>query len=240
MIRAIYFFLTLRLCCGCVDTLAPLINNRFLMIGQLRGKLIERRPNQLIVDAGGVGYLVQIPLSTFSALGPIDSEVKLLIHTHLREDQLSLYGFLTAREKQSFELLLSVTGVGPTLALKILSGMRLDELLPAIRHSDLAQLVRIPGVGKKTAERIVVELREKVAALEPGQAGKPSTRSPLESDVASALQNLGYDARVVESTLEHLRKSGSVQTDFNALLRAALQQLGGAATQKSAHAAHGE
>jgi len=219
-----------------VDTLASLFNNHFFMIGQLRGKLIERRPNHIIVDAGGVGYLVQIPLSTFSGLGALNSDVTLLIHSHIREDQFSLFGFLTAREKQCFEMLISVSGVGPSLALKILSGMKLDELLPAIRQGDLAQLVRIPGIGRKTAERIVVELREKVAALEPAEAGKPAAHSPLESDVTSALMNLGYDARAIERTLEQLRKSGAASNDFNALLRAALQQLGGAAMHKSARA----
>ena len=119
------------------------------MIGQLRGKLTERRPNQVMVDVAGVGYLVQIPLSTFSVLGGLNSDVTLLIHTHVREDQFTLYGFLTAREKQIFELLLTVSGVGPSLALKILSGMRISELLPAIRNSDLALLERIPGIGKK-------------------------------------------------------------------------------------------
>jgi len=210
------------------------------MIGQLRGKLTERRPNQVMVDVGGVGYLVQIPLSTFSVLGALNSDVTLMIYTHVREDQLCLYGFLTAREKQTFELLISVSGVGPSLALKILSGMRISELLPAIRSSDLALLERIPGIGRKTAERIVVELREKAAALEPAELGKPAARSPLESDVASALLNLGYEARAVERTLEQIRKNGASENDFNVLLRAALQQLGGAKMQRSAHAGDGE
>jgi len=206
------------------------------MIGRLRGKLVERHPNQVMLEAGGVGYSVQIPLSTFSAIGAIDSEITLLIHTHVREDQFSLYGFLTAREKQCFELLLSVSGVGPSLALKILSGMRLEELLPAIRNSDLVQLTRIPGIGRKTAERIALELREKVTALEPGTVSQPAMHSPVESDVASALLNLGYDARAVEKTLEQLRHGGTAPADFNLLLRGALQRLGSAAMQKSARA----
>ena len=210
------------------------------MIGQLRGKLTERRPNQVMLDVAGVGYLVQIPLSTFSVLAALGSDVTLLIHTHVREDQFTLYGFLTAREKQIFELLLTVSGVGPSLALKILSGMRISELLPAIRNSDLALLERIPGIGRKTAERIVVELRDKAAALEPPEAGKPAARSPLESDVASALLNLGYEARSVERTLEQIRKSGAAENDFDALLRAALQQLGGAKMQRGAHAGNSE
>src|SRR5271157_5936333 len=110
------------------------------MIGQLRGRLEDKRPNQVLVDAGGVGYLVQIPLSTFAALGELHTEVTLLVHTHVREDALALYGFLTSREKQFFELLISASGVGPSLALKILSGMSIEELVPAIRKSDLAQL----------------------------------------------------------------------------------------------------
>ena len=125
------------------------------MIGSLRGKLIEKRPNLVLLEVGGVGYQVVIPLSTYTSLGALHSEATLLIHTHVREDQLALFGFLTAREKQCFELLISASGVGPSLALKILSGMGLDELVPAIRKGDLAQLVRIPGVGRKTAERIV-------------------------------------------------------------------------------------
>jgi len=148
------------------------------MIGSLRGKLIEKRPNVVLIDVAGVGYEVIIPLSTFSSLGALHSESTLLIHTHVREDQLALYGFSTAREKQCFELLISASGVGPSLALKILSGMSLEELIPAVRKGDLAQLVRIPGVGRKTAERIVVELRDKLAVVDVPQAGKPATRSP--------------------------------------------------------------
>ena len=147
------------------------------MIGSLRGKLTEKRPNQILLDVGGVGYQVQIPLSTFAALGALHNEATLLIHTHVREDQFSLFGFFSSREKHCFELLISASGVGPSLALKILSGMGIEELVPAIRKGDLAQLVRIPGVGKKTAERIVVELRDRLAAVDIPEAGKPATRS---------------------------------------------------------------
>jgi holliday junction DNA helicase RuvA len=207
------------------------------MIGSLRGKLTEKRPNQILLDVGGVGYQVQIPLSTFTNLGALYEEATLLVHTHVREDQLALYGFLTAREKQCFELLISASGVGPSLALKILSGMGLEELIPAIRKGDLLQLVRIPGVGRKTAERIVVELRDKLALVGLSGAEKPTTGSQLESDVASALVNLGYDARSVEKAVEKSRGAGG---DFEGLLRAALQILGNSAMQKSARAGHEE
>src|ERR1700677_3209274 len=201
------------------------------MIGSLRGTLINKRPNQVLLEVGGVGYVVQIPLSTFTSLAVLHSESTLLIHTHVREDQFSLYGFLTAREKHCFELLISASGVGPSLALKILSGMSLDELIPAIRKGDLAQLVRIPGVGRKTAERMVVELRDKLAAVDVPDAGKPATRSQLESDVSSALVNLGYDERTVESAIE---KAGIKSTsDFEEVLRAALQILGGTSMKKA-------
>jgi Holliday junction DNA helicase RuvA len=204
------------------------------MIGSLRGNLIDKRPNQILLEVGGVGYQVQIPLSTFAGLGALHAETLLLIHTHVREDQFSLYGFLTAREKQCFELLLSASGVGPSLALKILSGMSLEQLVPAIRKGDLAQLVRIPGVGRKTAERIVVELRDKLAAVDVAEPGKPATRSQLEADAASALVNLGYDARSVEKAIEKARAPGG--SDFESLLRAALQTLGSSAMQKGARA----
>jgi Holliday junction DNA helicase RuvA len=206
------------------------------MIGSLRGKLIDKRPSTVLVDVGGVGYQVQIPLSTFAALGALGSETTLLIHTHVREDQFNLFGFFSAREKQCFELLISASGVGPSLALKILSGMGVEELVPAIRKGDLAQLVRIPGVGKKTAERIVVELRDKLAAVVP-ETGKPVTRTQLESDVLSALVNLGYDERSVERAIEQARAASG--TDFEKLLRDSLRILGNSAMQKSARASGG-
>ncbi len=208
------------------------------MIGSLRGKLVEKRPNQVLLDVGGVGYQVQIPLSTFAGLGMLHAEATLLIHTHVREDQLALYGFVTAREKHCFELLISASGVGPSLALKILSGMGLEELVPAIRTGDIAQLVRIPGVGRKTAERMVVELRDKLAAVDVPEEGKPATRSQLESDVASALVNLGYEARAVENATGKARSASG--GDFESLLRASLQILGNSAMQKGARAGRNE
>jgi len=180
------------------------------MIGLLRGQLVDKRPNQVLVDVNGVGYQVSIPLSSFYALGELRENVVLLIHTHLREDSITLYGFLTSREKHFFELLISASGVGPSLALKILSGMSVDELLPAIRAGDLVRLTRIPGVGRKTAERIVVELRDKLAAMEPPEPERVSAagRTQLESDVVSALLNLGYDRRVAEKALEDVVGNG--------------------------------
>jgi holliday junction DNA helicase RuvA len=203
------------------------------MIGQLRGALIDKRPNQVIIDVAGVGYQVQVPLSTFTGLGALHAEATLLIHTHLREDQIALYGFLTAREKQCFELLISASGVGPSLALKILSGISLDELVPAVRKGDILQLRRIPGVGQKTAERIVVELRDKLAVVEVAGPSKQPAHSQVESDVGSALVNLGYEPRSVEKTIEQLRGQN---LNFDALLRASLQKLGGAAIEKGARA----
>ncbi len=195
------------------------------MIGQLRGRLAEKRPNQVLVDVGGVGYLVQVPLSTYAALGELHTEVTLLIHTHVREDALALYGFVSAREKHFFEMLLSASGVGPTLALKILSGMSVEELVPAIRGSDLARLTRIPGVGRKTAERIVVELKDKLEAVAV-ETERPAASSPagIETDVISALVNLGYDGRAAENAVgEAKREAGT--GNFEKLLRGALQSL---------------
>jgi Holliday junction DNA helicase RuvA len=196
------------------------------MIGQLRGKLAEKRPTQVVLDVGGVGYAVNIPLSTFYALGELHSDTALLIYTHVREDALALYGFLTAREKQFFELLLSTTGVGPGLALKILSGMSVDELVPAIRRGDLARLVTIPGVGRKTAERIVVELRDKLARMEAAAAPLPAARAGVDGDVLSALENLGYDRRASEKALEEARRAAG-EAPFELLLKAVLQRLSG-------------
>jgi len=195
------------------------------MIGLLRGRLLEKRPNQVILDVGGVGYLVAIPLSTFAALGELHAEVTLLIHTHVREDALSLYGFLSQREKHFFELLLGASGVGPSLALKILSGMNVDELVPAIRTGDLAKLTKIPGVGRKTAERMVVELKDKLEAVTI-EAEKPAPASPagVEADVKSALINLGYDERSADAAVaEGKREAGT--SNFEKLLRCALGTL---------------
>jgi Holliday junction DNA helicase RuvA len=195
------------------------------MIGQLRGRLTDKRPNQVLVDVGGVGYIVQVPLSTFAALGELHTEVTLLIHTHVREDALSLYGFLSSREKHFFEMLLSASGVGPSLALKILSGMSVEELVPAIRGSDLGRLTKIPGVGRKTAERIVVELKDKLDAVTV-EVERPAASSPagVEADVVSALVNLGYEARLAESAVTDARRENGAG-NFEKLLRASLQSL---------------
>jgi Holliday junction DNA helicase RuvA len=203
------------------------------MIGQLRGRLADKRPNHLLVDVGGVGYLVAVPLSTYAALGDLHTEVTLLIHTHVREDALTLYGFLSSREKHFFELLLGASGVGPTLALKILSGMSVEELVPAIRTGDVARLTRIPGVGRKTAERMVVELKDKLEAVV--VAGeKPAVASPagVEADVASALVNLGYEQRAAESAVAEARRTAGT-ANFEALLRAGLQALNAPKTRKA-------
>jgi Holliday junction DNA helicase RuvA len=196
------------------------------MIGQLRGRLTDKRPNQILVDVGGVGYLVQVPLSTYAALGELHAEVTLLIHTHVREDAFSLYGFLSSREKHFFELLLSASGVGPSLALKILSGMSVEELVPAIRNSDLGRLTKIPGVGRKTAERMVVELKDKLDAVTVEAAERPAPSSPagIEADVVSALVNLGYDARAAEDAVSEAKREAGTR-NFEQLLRASLQVL---------------
>src|SRR5205085_3092389 len=163
------------------------------MIAHLRGTLIEKHPNQVIVEAAGVGYDVQIPISTYTSLPDIGAAVALRIYTHVREDMLSLYGFATAEEKVVFERLISVSGIGPKLANTVLSGLATSNLIGAIRSSDVQQLVRIPGVGKKTAERIVLELKDKLPGMEAEQkmaAGTGGSFSALERDVLSALQNL--------------------------------------------------
>jgi len=192
----------------------------------LRGRLADKRPNQVLVDVGGVGYLVAVPLSTYAALGELHTEVTLLIHTHVREDALGLYGFLSAREKHFFEMLLGASGVGPSLALKILSGMSVEELVPAIRAGDVARLTRIPGVGRKTAERMVVELKDKLEEAVVLAGDKPAVVSPAgaEADVASALVNLGYEQRAAENAVAEAKRAGGAG-NFEKLLRLALQAL---------------
>jgi Holliday junction DNA helicase RuvA len=192
------------------------------MIAHLRGKLISKHPNQAIVEAGGVGYDVVISVPTFSELPGLNSEVSFFIHTHVREDALSLFGFLRAQEKQLFEKLLSVSGIGPKLAITILSGMPADTMVAAIKGNNVALLTRIPGIGKKTAERMVLELRDKLDAF----SVSPETvaaASPVEEDVISALVNLGYQRPVAEKALARL---GNVSDEnFDGLFRKAIAAL---------------
>jgi Holliday junction DNA helicase RuvA len=193
------------------------------MIAHLRGVLLEKRPNQAIVEAGGVGYDVSIPVSTYSALPEPGAEVRLRIHTHLREDSLSLYGFASEDEKILFERLITVSGIGPRLAITVLSGLPVAELYAAIRAGAVERLVRIPGVGKKTAERIVLELREKLplpAATR--EAVAPGAVSAVEQDVLSALINLGCTAAAAEAAVRKARAAG-VREEFEPLFRRALE-----------------
>jgi len=194
------------------------------MIALLRGILIEKHPNQAIVEAGGVGYDVTVPVSTFTHLPDPGAEVRLRIHTHVREDTLSLYGFLTAEEKTLFEKLISVSGIGPTLAVKVLSGVAAPDLIRAIVRSEVERLVRIPGVGKKTAERMVLELRDKMPAVggeEPG-ARAEAALSAVEQDVLSALLNLGCARPAAEAAVRKA-KAGGAPADFEPLFRRALE-----------------
>ena len=188
------------------------------MIAHLRGKLIARHPNQAIVETGGVGYDITISVPTFSDLPQTGSEVALYIHTHVREDQLALYGFLRSEEKQLFEKLITVSGIGPKLAITILSGMPADDMVNAIRGNDVARLTKIPGIGKKTAERMTLELRDKLPAMGEQAAAAVAALSPVQDDVLSALVNLGYQRPAAEKVLSSMDRNGS----FDAVFRAAL------------------
>jgi Holliday junction DNA helicase RuvA len=193
------------------------------MIGRLSGTLVEKQPNQVIVDVGGVGYRVLIPLSTYTALGELNGKVTLLVHTHLREDQLQLYGFLTARERKLFEMLITVSGVGPALALKALSGMDADELSAAIRRGEAGKLVAISGIGKKTAERIVMELRDRFK--EPMPEAQPAVPGgDLIAQVTIALSGMGYEQRDIDPALARVIRK-SPDRNFEDLFRAALDEL---------------
>jgi Holliday junction DNA helicase RuvA len=176
------------------------------------------------VETHGVGYDVAISVPTFTELPPAGAEVALHIHTHVREDALSLYGFLRLAEKQLFEKLLTVSGIGPTLAIKILSGMPADEMVGAIRGGDLARLTRIPGIGKKTAERMVLELRDKLPAGAFDTSSTAALASPVEEDVISALVNLGYQRASADKALLAARSGKSPQS-FDVLFREALGSL---------------
>ncbi len=180
------------------------------MIAHLRGRLLEKHPNRVIVDVQGVGYDVHVPLSTFYQMAEPGGEIALRIHTHVREDALLLYGFGTLLELQIFERLIGVSGIGPKLALSVLSGIDPNELIAAIRQGDVARLTAIPGIGKKTAERIGLELKDKMAAFLPAEvAASPAAAASetLRSDVLSALINLGYHRPLAERALDAALKA---------------------------------
>ena len=194
------------------------------MIAHLCGKLLVKHPNQAIVETGGVGYDVTISVPTFSDLPGVGGDVALHIHTHVREDLIALYGFLRPAEKQLFEKLITVSGIGPKLAITILSGMAADEMIAAIRGNDVARLTRIPGIGKKTAERMVLELRDKLAPAGMGEVAAVPTLSATEEDVLSALMNLGYQRPAAEKAVAASVKSGKNGT-FEIMFREALGAL---------------
>jgi holliday junction DNA helicase RuvA len=194
------------------------------MIAHLRGKLLAKHPNQAIVETGGVGYDVTISVPTFSDLPAIGGEVTLHIHTHVREDLIALYGFLRPAEKRLFEKLITVSGIGPKLAITILSGMAADEMVNAIRGNDVARLTRIPGIGKKTAERMVLELRDKLAPEGVAESAVMPAMSPVEEDVLSALMNLGYQRAAAERALASVEKNGK-SSSFEIMFRQTLAVL---------------
>lgn len=194
------------------------------MIAHLRGKLLSKHPNQAIVETAGVGYDVTISVPTFSDLPPVGTDVALHIHTHVREDMIALYGFLLPAEKLLFEKLITVSGIGPKLAITILSGMAAQEMVGAIRGNDIARLTRIPGIGKKTAERMVLELRDKLPEAVPTAVTVTPTMNAMEEDVLSALVNLGYQRVAAEKALSVALKSAKGGS-FDGLFRDALSAL---------------
>jgi holliday junction DNA helicase RuvA len=194
------------------------------MIAHLRGKLLSKNPNHLVVETAGVGYEVNISVPTFSELPANGSEVALHIYTHVREDLIALYGFLRLAEKRLFEKLITVSGIGPKLAITILSGMAADELAGAIRGNDLARLTKIPGIGKKTAERMVLELRDKLPETVGSATVPVAPMNPLEEDVLSALVNLGYQRAAAEKALANVVKNGKGGS-FDSMFRQTLAAL---------------
>src|SRR5581483_9368556 len=194
------------------------------MIAHLRGRLLAKHPNQAIVETGGVGYDLTISVPTYSDLPALGAEVSLHIHTHVREDAIALYGFLRTAEKKIFEKLISVSGIGPKLAITILSSMAADEMATAIRSNDVAKLTRIPGIGRKTAERMVLELRDKLPKETPGEVEAVPTVGAVEEDVLSALMNLGYQRAAAERALATVSRNGKAAS-FDVLFRETLAVL---------------
>src|SRR5436190_5898689 len=204
------------------------------MIAYLTGTLLVKHATSVIVDVGGIGYEVTIPLSTFYELEEVGSNVQLRIYTHVREDALQLYGFKSTRERELFTRLISVSGIGPKLGITLLSGMSADEMIAAIRNNNLARLTLIPGVGRKTAERLVVELRDKIASLaavavenEGGVPAQPSEimiEDAVHSDALSALINLGYQRSSAEKAITAALNEGGEIT-VESILRRSLRRL---------------
>ncbi|HEY5839670.1 MAG TPA: Holliday junction branch migration protein RuvA [Pyrinomonadaceae bacterium] len=205
------------------------------MIAHLSGTLLSKQATSVIVDVAGVGYELAIPLSTFYDVGEIGEPVQLRVYTHVREDALQLYGFKTARERELFLQLISVNGVGPALAIKLLSGMNADEMIASIRTNNLVRLVAIPGVGRKTAERLVVDLRDKIAALsspaleeefaaKAAVEGAPTTTEAMRNDAMSALANLGYQRAAVEKAVKNALDEGG-ELSVEVILRRSLRSL---------------
>ena len=201
------------------------------MIALLRGRVLDKQPNRIILDVSGVGYDVQIPLSTFYEVGEEGTEVSLRIYTHVREDALQLYGFISDVERQVFERLIGISGIGPKLAIAVLSGMDSRELIVAVQRADVARLTGIPGIGKKTAERIVLELKDRLTQLAaPAVVGPaaPSTGDRLRIDLLSALQNLGYHRQQVERVITSVTSAAdasAADVTFEQSLRNALREL---------------
>jgi Holliday junction DNA helicase RuvA len=199
------------------------------VIARLRGKLLEKQPNRIVVDVGGVGYDVAVPLSTFYGLGDPGADVALRVHTHVREDALSLYGFATALELDLFERLIGISGIGPKVGLAVLSGIEPIELIGAVERGDLARLTAIPGVGKKTSERIVLELKDRLprvqvvmSAAAPEGAHEPSA---MRDDLLSALMNLGYHRPLAERAVDAALKTAGRDAGFERTLKQALREL---------------
>lgn len=194
------------------------------MIAYLRGRLFEKHPNRLIVDVDGVGYDVFVPLSTFYGLGEAGSPIALRVHTHVREDALTLYGFATRLEQDVFERLIGISGIGPKLALAVLSGIETPELVRAIERADVARLTAIPGVGKKTAERLVLELKDRLPRPPPETALGEAPVTARRDDLLSALINLGYHRPLAERAVESALRSAT-DGDFEQHLKSALREI---------------
>jgi Holliday junction DNA helicase RuvA len=201
------------------------------MIGQLTGRLLQKKPSQILVDVQGVGYELSIPLTSFYELPEEGNEVTLKVHTHVREDALALFGFCTQREKDLFLKLVAISGIGPKLAVVILSGGKVEELAQAIADGNLSRLTSIPGIGRKTAERLVLELKGQITPfLLPEQAraaGAVAGGDALQEDILSALVHLGYPRAGAEKALSSILRSGSAERSFEGLLRHTLQLLAG-------------